>query len=338
MSNPPIDASLLFGLLAESGHLKRRKNGSYRMQLKEVGSVNWFTDRPERLAGTWSSNKFVKKWNTIFELDEPNAQATFFIRKKANGLNSNQKKIISFEMIKPKFSGVGNFLEFNIVGIGSKNDKLLSELEKKQLVDISVFIDNSSDIPSCYPNCRGKDLSHSDLIGAKLSNSIFIDADLNNSSMIGANLTDSILAGANLDNADLTGANFTSTSLADTSMLSATMNGLSMSGAFLNNANLSDANIKAATLENSNMYKTNLTGALLNSTNLTNANLTNAVLDSANLTDVHLFGADLSGASLKNSTLSSETLSDAIWGNTTCPDGSMNSGSTPCTATQLEVT
>ena len=72
--------------------------------------------------------------------------------------------------------------------------------------------------------------------------------------------------------------------------------------------------------------------------NLTNANLTNAVLDSANLTDVHLFGADLSGASLKNSTLSSETLSDAIWGNTTCPDGSMNSGSTPCTATQLEVT
>jgi len=45
----------------------------------------------------------------------------------------------------------------------------------------------------------------------------------------------------------------------------------------------------------------------------------------AYLFDAVLSGADLSGADL----------TDVIWGNTTCPDRTLNSGTSPCTAEQL---
>ena len=47
-AQPPAGSSLLFGALADSGRINQRKNGSYRMVLKGVESINWFTDRPER--------------------------------------------------------------------------------------------------------------------------------------------------------------------------------------------------------------------------------------------------------------------------------------------------
>ena len=47
MAKPPAGSSLLFGAVADSGHIKQRKNGSYRMVLKGVNEINWFTDRKE---------------------------------------------------------------------------------------------------------------------------------------------------------------------------------------------------------------------------------------------------------------------------------------------------
>ena len=47
MAKPPAGSSLLFGALADSGRIKQRKNGSYRMVLKGIDEIDWFTDRKE---------------------------------------------------------------------------------------------------------------------------------------------------------------------------------------------------------------------------------------------------------------------------------------------------
>ena len=47
MAKPPVGASLLFGALADSGQIKQRKNGTYRMVLEGVDEIDWFTDRKE---------------------------------------------------------------------------------------------------------------------------------------------------------------------------------------------------------------------------------------------------------------------------------------------------
>ena len=48
MTKPPAGSSLLFGALADSGRIKQRENGSYRMVLKGIDEIDWFTDRPNR--------------------------------------------------------------------------------------------------------------------------------------------------------------------------------------------------------------------------------------------------------------------------------------------------
>ena len=85
MAKPPAGASLLFGALADTGQIKERKNSSYRMVLKGVDEIDWFTDRPNRVAGEWSPKKLVKKWESLFGDVEPNSQATFEVGSKQAG-------------------------------------------------------------------------------------------------------------------------------------------------------------------------------------------------------------------------------------------------------------
>ena len=47
MTKPLAGASLLFGALADAGQIKQRKNGNYRMVLKGIDEIDWFTDRKE---------------------------------------------------------------------------------------------------------------------------------------------------------------------------------------------------------------------------------------------------------------------------------------------------
>ena len=96
MANPPAGSSLLFGALADSGRIKQRKNGSYRMVLKGVDEIDWFTDRPDRVEGTWKPQKLLRKWDKYFATSEPNAQASFKVGEK--------RELITFEMFKPKFN------------------------------------------------------------------------------------------------------------------------------------------------------------------------------------------------------------------------------------------
>ena len=138
MAKPPAGSSLLFGALAVSGRIKQRKNGSYRMVLKGIDEIDWFTDRPNRAAGEWSPKQLVKEWDVLFSdgAGTPNAQATFEAASK--------RKLVTFEMFKPKLSDSNQILSFKVRGIGKKNKDLLTGLRNKRLSDTSLFIDDAT--------------------------------------------------------------------------------------------------------------------------------------------------------------------------------------------------
>ena len=75
MDKPPAASSLLIGALADSVQIKERKSGSYRIVLKGIDDTDWFTDRPDRIAGEWSPKKLAKKRDSLFGDIEPNTQA-----------------------------------------------------------------------------------------------------------------------------------------------------------------------------------------------------------------------------------------------------------------------
>ena len=75
-------AQLLFRALADSGRIKQRKKGGYRMVLDGVGEIDWFTDRPFRSEGMWKPQKLIRQWDSLFETSEPNAQASFKVGEK----------------------------------------------------------------------------------------------------------------------------------------------------------------------------------------------------------------------------------------------------------------
>ena len=77
-----------------------------------------------------------------------------------------------------------------------------------------------------------------------------------------------------------------------------------------------------------------LRGADLQGADLSGARLAGANLTGASLVDAPLNNANLTGAK-SDSTTTWPFADDEFWGNTTCPDGTLNSGHSPCTAEQL---
>ena len=155
MAKPPAGSSLLFGALADSARIKQRQNGSYRMVLRGIDHIDWFTDRPDRVAGEWSPKKFVRKWNRLFGDVEPNAQATFSapLREEYENTDLNyittsvvgsKRELVTFEMFKPKLNDLRQKLSFKIRGIGKKNKDLLTGLRDESLSEASLFIDDAS--------------------------------------------------------------------------------------------------------------------------------------------------------------------------------------------------
>ena len=138
MAQPPAGSSLLFGALADSGRIKERKSGSYRMVLKGIDVIDWFTDRPDRVAGEWSPKKLLKEWDVLFSDGAPNAEATFEVGSK--------RELVTFEMFKPKLSDSNQTLSFKVRGIGEKNKDLLTGLKNKRLSDASLFIDDGETV------------------------------------------------------------------------------------------------------------------------------------------------------------------------------------------------
>jgi Pentapeptide repeats (8 copies) len=95
----------------------------------------------------------------------------------------------------------------------------------------------------------------------------------------------------------------------------AALAGCNLHGLDLSNAILAGADLSSGTdLSNANLNKADLSGANLSFANLSGANLNKADLTGANLT-----GAITTGANFNKVT----------WSNTTCPDGTSSSASTP---------
>ena len=297
MAKPPAGSSLLFGALADFARIKQRKNGSYRMVLRGIDHIDWFTDRPDRIAGEWSPKKLVKKWESLFGDVEPNAQATFEMGKK--------RELVTFEMFKPKLEDSNQKLSFKIRGIGKKNKDLLTGLRNEQLSDASLFIDDAMSGPntSCLPNCDGANLTNVNLSYADLENANLAGADLSNADLIGAKLDDADLSSADLTSAKLEYSDLIGTNLSKANLKNANLLYASMHDALLEGANLTDAKLPYAILEGANLNGANLSGALLTDANLTDADLSDANLKSAWLDDANLSGAKLKEANLEYANL-----------------------------------
>ena len=137
MAKPPAGSSLLFGALADSGRIKERKNGSYRMVLEGVDEIYWFTDRPDRFEGTWKPQKLISQWESFFETSEPNAQASFKV--------GEERELITFEMFRPKLNNKKQRLSFKIDSgiINNRESDLVTGSKGKALDEVTLFIDDA---------------------------------------------------------------------------------------------------------------------------------------------------------------------------------------------------
>ena len=126
------------------------------MVLKGIDEIDWFTDRPDRVAGEWSPKKLVKKWESLFGGVEPNAQATFEIGSK--------RKLVTFEMFKPKLNNTNQILSFKVLGIDQAGKNSLASLSKKWLSDAFLFIDNGAQ-SGCnwFQNSTGNNFTNVDV-------------------------------------------------------------------------------------------------------------------------------------------------------------------------------
>lgn len=199
------------------------------MVLKGVDEIDWFTDRPDRVEGTWKSQKLLRKWDNLFATSEPNAQATVEVVE--------QRELFTFEMFKPKIKS-GKMI-FNVKPLSDSSKDKITGLKNMEMSDISLFIDPGiahnpigrhgainggiNPRPLCFPDCRGEDLSLMQFQGTNLVDGNFTDAKL-----VRANLRDSVMVSTNLTGANLTGAN--------------------LHGALLNQVNLTGANFNGAKL------------------------------------------------------------------------------------------
>ena len=280
-------APLFFGALADSGHIRQRKNGSYKMVLKGVDEINWFTDRPDRVEGKWKPRQLQRKWNSYFANGEPNAQAGF----KAD----DAQEMLAFEMFKPKIKKAK--MIFNIKSISDAGEDLITALKGKELDDISLFIESETPgIPPCFPTCEEADLKNFDMSGQ------YLYGDFPFATLTNANLSDSKLHGANLSDANLRGAN--------------------LEQADLDRANLRYADLTGADLTNAELFYADLSNAHLNGANLRYADLTYAGLSGADLNGANLRHADLNGANLLETIWGNTTCPDGTNsndpGNSTC--------------------
>ena len=226
-----------FGALADSGRIEQRKNGSYRMVLKGVDEIDWFTDRPDRVEGTWKPQKLLRKWDKYFASSEPNAQVTVEV--------GEQRELFTFEMFKPKMKS-GKMM-FNIKPLSKSSEDKINGFTGKAMDKVSLFIDNSSiNGPACWPNCSGigtwffapnfqgagVNLSNANLPYANLKNNVFQFAQMVNLYAPKADFTDANLYYANLNNANLLDANLTGVTFNKTNLTGANFSGATLANAY----------------------------------------------------------------------------------------------------------
>jgi uncharacterized protein YjbI with pentapeptide repeats len=248
LSKPPGGSSLLFGAIAEDFVLKQRKNGSYRMVLKGVDEIDWFTDRPNRVEGTWKPQKLLRKWDKDFATSEPNAQATVEV--------GDQRELFAFEMFKPKIKS--GKLMFNIKPLSDSSEDTVTGLAGEGMDKVSLFIDDANTLLPCFPNCMNTNLRGNDLSGQDLY-ATFVGADMSS-----ANLESTNFFGTLMNRAILNGANLQSTAFVSASLWKADLTGADLTNATIMDSDLIDAVMSNADLTNAILTGTNMAGTVLN--------------------------------------------------------------------------
>ena len=294
-SQPPSGASLLFGAQSEQAVFDAGADCGCtpRLTLKNVDRVSWFTDRPYRETGSWMPSRLVRQWNSLYEGGAPNAIAGFNVGKSG--------QMVAFEMYKPRWNRKTQNLSFKLMPLDSRQRDAITGLNKVDLGDISIFIDDSSSSqPPWYPNGSNMNFTGVDFSGMNLSN-------------------------ANMENTNLNGVNFTNTNLTGSSLFQAS--GSNIVG---QNANFTSADLWTAVFQNSDFTNAIFKSADAPNSSFQNSNLTSANFYGADLAQTNFQGANLTGANFNTAKIGGAQFYGATWGNTICPDGTTNRGTSPC--------
>lgn len=359
VAKPPFDAPVLFDVQSESSTIKQGKDGSYKLVLEGVEKVHWETDDTEAEEAYYSAKKYAKNYGNYYGKDaEVNAYETFTL---ADG----SKKKCKFTITDVKYNQKSNKLVYDIEPANKKQADKITGIESETQTESAVYsTERTRWRPDWMPNGFKRDLTGADLTdadlrdadlrGAVLTDAVLTDADLRDADLTRAVLTDAVLTNpsklgraadlrdAELVRADLTGVKAKFVNLRDADLTRAVLTDADLRRADLIDAVLTDADLTRAKIYFSLMNRADLTDAILTGADLRDAAmfstvLTDAVLTGADLRKARLLGAYLSYADLRDADLTGakwfgevRDADLAIWGNTTCPDGSMNIGYSPC--------
>ena len=93
MAKPPSDAPVLFDVQSESSTIKQRKDGSYKLVMKDVEKVHWVTDNDDAKEGLINAKAYARNFDEYYGKNaEVSAYQTFTL---ADGLKGKRKFSIS---------------------------------------------------------------------------------------------------------------------------------------------------------------------------------------------------------------------------------------------------
>lgn len=143
-----VASSLLFSTHGSSGSFKRnRDKGSYTIKLDGLSDrITWFTDLPERKAGSADIKQFIKSWSSEYFPDGVNPNAALEFTDK-NG----ESDVVVFEMNRPIYSAKRDTLKFRakindgqvLDGSLESHSVLADDSFTKKFSESSLFIDNA---------------------------------------------------------------------------------------------------------------------------------------------------------------------------------------------------
>jgi len=136
--------SILFSQTAKSAAIKANvaRPGWHLLTLNNVNKQTiWFSDRPQRSAGTLPTEKYVANWKkgaNNFKMNNPNASLIIF--KDKHGLLAEEHAVI--QLSQPQYDTKTNTLTYSIKRIA--NAKNGDTLTAGRFGEVALFIDGLS--------------------------------------------------------------------------------------------------------------------------------------------------------------------------------------------------
>ena len=211
MAKPPSDAPVLFDVQSESSTIKQRKDGSYKLVMKDVEKVHWVTDNDDAKEGLINTKAYARNFDEYYGKNaEVSAYQTFTL---ADGLKGKRR----FSISDAEYDQKSKTLVYDIKPkYKNKTDKASN---RKQIDDITGNDDSRYGNSAVYskertrwrpewmPNGEGRNLSGQDLRNADLRRADLRRANLARADLRNADLRNAELLGrVNLKRASLRGA------------------------------------------------------------------------------------------------------------------------------------